>query len=52
MYVSEPQPLAHPSEEVIDMVENPITTDAQVNNQPSHFASTRETVLMHWMDFL
>ncbi|CAI7991116.1 hypothetical protein GBAR_LOCUS628 [Geodia barretti] len=31
VYVSEAQPLAHPSEEVIDMVENPVTSDTQVN---------------------
>lgn len=30
VYVSEPQPLAHSSEEVIDMVENPVTSDVQV----------------------
>ena len=32
VYVSEPQPLAHTSEEVIDMVENPVTSDVQVHN--------------------
>lgn len=31
VYVSEPQPLAHTSEEVIDMVENPVTSDVQVH---------------------
>lgn len=31
VYVSEPQPLAHTSEEVIDMVENPVTSDVQVS---------------------
>ena len=30
VYVSEPQPLAHSSEEIIDMVENPVTSDVQV----------------------
>ena len=32
VYVSEPQPLAHTSEEVIDMVENPVTSDVQVQD--------------------
>ena len=30
VYVSEPQPVANHAEEVIDMVENPVTSDAQV----------------------
>jgi hypothetical protein len=34
VYVSEPQPLAHTSEEVIDMVENPITSDVQTHVHP------------------
>ena len=27
VYVSEPQPMAHTAEEVIDMVENPVTSE-------------------------
>jgi hypothetical protein len=33
VYVSEPQPLAHSSEEVIDMVENPVSSDVQAHVQ-------------------